>query len=527
VAVAARDRLHRAGDAARLDRIGSYVVDGGRQPSADDAARALDRARRLGFDALLAEHRAAWAERWADADVSIEGDDDLQAAVRFCLFQLMASVADRGEAAVGARGISGSGYRGHVFWDTDVFVLPFLAATHAPAARAILEYRLRRLGAAREVARQLERDGARFAWESAGDGFDVTPHSVRDRSGRLVPIRTGEREEHITADVAWAAACYLDWTADDAFAGGPARELFAATARYWASRIRLDEHGRGHIYGVIGPDEYHEPVDDNAFTNVMARWTLRRALQDPAIAADEGERERWHHLADALVDGYDPATGLYEEFAGFFALEPLIISDLATRPVSAPLLLGAERTAGAQVLKQADVLMLHHLVPDETRPGSLQPNLDFYEPRTAHGSSLSPAIHAALLARTGQLDAAVEWLRRSSRIDLDDIGGSTSGGLHLATMGGVWQTLVMGFAGVRPSADALALDPVLPEQWKALEVRLRFQGSRVRIRIEHGAVEIAADPSVPVALAGRPGRVAATPAGTRLALHRRSGRDET
>jgi len=170
--------------------------------------------------------------------------------------------------------------------------------------------------------------------------------------------------------------------------------------------------------------------------------------------------------------------------------------------------------------------MLHHLVPQETAPGSLRPNLDFYEPRTAHGSSLSPAIHAALFARTGQLDEAVEWLRRSSRIDLDDVGATTSGGLHLATMGGVWQALVMGFAGVRPTRDALALDPVLPDQWEALEIPLRFQGSRVRLRIERDAVEISADPGIPVALAGRPGRVAATPAPTRLPRPQRSGRDD-
>ena len=229
----------------------------------------------------------AWARRWETADVVVEGDPGLQQALRLTLFHLMASVGDHGEAAVGARGLSGPAYRGHVFWDSDVFVLPFLAATHPPAARAMLEYRIRRLPAALEAARRLGRMGARFPWESAADGWDVTPRSAFDQVGRLVRIRTGELEEHIVADVAWATACYLDWTGDGDFEDGPGRDLLVQTARYWASRIRLDREGRGHIYGVIGPDEYHEPVDDNAFTNVMARWNLRRGAE---LAVSDEER---------------------------------------------------------------------------------------------------------------------------------------------------------------------------------------------------------------------------------------------
>jgi trehalose/maltose hydrolase-like predicted phosphorylase len=466
-----------------LDRFGAY------DSNEDRASERLAEISGEGFEPALASHRAAWAKRWEEADVRIQGDDQLQRAVRFTLFHLMASTAESGEAAVGARGLSGPGYRGHVFWDSDVFVLPFLAATHPAAARAMLEYRVARLPAAREAARRLGRQGARFPWESAERGVDVTPASVRDpRTGRLVRIRTGELEEHIVADVAWAAQCYLDWTGDGEFAAGPGRELLAETARYWASRIRLDAAGRGHIYGVIGPDEYHEPVDDNAFTNVMARWNLRRAA---ALGGVEQEQAEWLRLADALVDGFDPVSGLYEQFAGFFRLEPLLIADVAPRrPIAADLLLGAERVQSAQVLKQADVLMLHQLVPDEVEPGSLPVNLDFYEPRTAHGSSLSPAIHATLLARVGRLSEARAALAIAARIDLDDLTGSTASGLHLATMGGLWQALVFGFAGVRPRGETLAVEPKLPPDWDALEVRLRFLGRPIVIRIEHDDVSV-------------------------------------
>jgi trehalose/maltose hydrolase-like predicted phosphorylase len=466
-----------------LDRIGAYRDD-------EAAAQAaLAEAEQTGFERLLREHRETWAQRWEAADILVQGNGGLTRDVRFALFHLMSSVADEGEAAVGARGLTGHAYRGHVFWDSDVFVSPFLAATHPRAARAMLEYRVRRLPAALEMARKLGRRGARFPWESAADGFDVTPASVRDRTGRLVRIRTGELEEHIVADVAWAASTYLDWTGDAAFATGPGRQLLVETARYWASRIRV-ENGRAHIYGVIGPDEYHEPVDDNAFTNVMARWNLRRAAE---LDGDEAERAEWLRLADTLVDGYDEQTGIYEQFAGFFRLEPLVIADVAPRrPIAADLLLGAERVRGAQVLKQPDVLMLHHLLPNEVAPGSLEPNLVFYEPRTAHGSSLSPAIHASLLARAGRFADALAALRIAARIDLDDLTGSTAGGLHLATMGGLWQALVIGFAGVRPRDDGLLVDPRLPSEWHALEVRLCFRGEPLALRIDHGGVSLRA-----------------------------------
>jgi trehalose/maltose hydrolase-like predicted phosphorylase len=269
------------------------------------------------------------------------------------------------------------------------------------------------------------------------------------------------------------------------------------TARWWAARIEPDADGRRHIRGVIGPDEYHENVDDNAYTNVMARWNLKRAADAGGEAVDEHERRHWLELADSIVDGYDSATGIYEQFAGFNALELLLIAKLAPQlPVAADMLLGHARTQTSQVVKQADVLMLHYLVPDEVAAGSLEPNLDFYGPRTAHGSTLSPGVHATLLARAGRLAEALEMLHITARIDLDHISDMAAGGLHLAAMGSVWRTLAFGFAGLRPVGDALAIDPVLAPGWDALEVRVRFRDSRVRVSVHPGAVEASADPAI-------------------------------
>nr|MDQ2897490.1 glycoside hydrolase family 65 protein [Actinomycetota bacterium] len=504
IAAAVRETVSGPAGDRVLDRITAYEGDATGVADERRALRTLTRAQTLGFETLLGEHRHAWAARWENADVRVDGDPELQLAVRLALFHLMASVSSEGDAAVGARGLTGSAYRGHVFWDSDVYVLPFLAATHPAAARAMLEYRIRRLPAAVHAARALGRSGARFAWESATSGEDVTPRSAPGRDGEVQPILTGELEEHIVADVAWAAQHYTDWTGDVAFARGPGRELLVQTARWWASRIELDEDERAHIRGVIGPDEYHERVDDNAYTNVMARWNLRQAAHATADGAVESsERHRWLELADSLIDGYDPQTGLYEQFAGFYTLEPLIVAEIAPhRPVAADQLLGAARTHAAQVVKQADVLMLHYLIPEEVADGSLGPNLLFYEPRTAHGSSLSVGVHATLLARAGRLDPALELLRLTARIDLDDIGQVTAGGVHLAAMGSLWRALSLGFAGLAPDENGLRVDPVAMPGIDALELRLRFRGSRVRVRVTAGTAQISASPPITILVPG-------------------------
>jgi trehalose/maltose hydrolase-like predicted phosphorylase len=500
-------------------RISTFAKATNRLPSSKTAAAVHARAREAGAAALLAEQRATWAQRWADADVEIVGDEELTQGVRLALFHIMGSVPDRGEAGVGARGLTGPAYSGHVFWDADMFVLPVLAGTHPAAARAMLEYRLRRVDAARHAAAAGGRAGARFPWESGHDGYDVTPKSGIDDRGELVTIRTGELEEHITADVAWAAWNLAAWTGSWRFLEGPGRALLTDTARYWVSRVREDAQGRGHIDHVIGPDEYHEDVDDNAFTNQMAAWNLRRAadLVERRGSSDERrEADRWRAVADSIVDGYDADAGRHVQFVGFDALEPLLIGDVGPVPVAADLTLGHQRVSHSQIIKQADVLMLHHAIPPVGPPGTLARDMDHYLPRTAHGSSLSPAIHAGLLARLGRLEEAVSFLEIAQRVDLDDVTGTTAGGLHLATLGGLWQALVTGFAGVRvtgPDDDALVVDPHIPAHWEELRLQLRWHGHAVRLRCRSDAVHVRCSFPIRVRLGGRTAVVVKPPGG--------------
>jgi trehalose/maltose hydrolase-like predicted phosphorylase len=458
----------------------------------------------VGFDRLLAEHRGRWHQRWELARTDISDDPELDTAVKFAEYHLLACANDHDDdAAIGARGLTGPSYNGHVFWDTEVFVVPALAAMAPRSARAALTYRWRRLDAAREQALRRGRSGARFPWESAGDGRDVTPRQATTLHGDVVPILTGDLEEHIVADVAWAVVRYFDWSGDNRFMRSIGVTLLAETARYWESRIEVDADGSGHLRDVIGPDEYHERVDDNAFTNVMAGYNLRVASEHCGRfgGASTAERRHWQDLSERIVDGLDPETGVYEQFEGFDRLAPTLVSSIGTPPLNADVVLGHDVVQASQIIKQPDVLMLHHLIPDDVAPGTLVPNLDRYLPRTAHGSSLSPAVCAGLLARARRTSEAVRWFRLAALLDLDEVtGASTMGGVHLATMGGVWQALTHGFLGLRLTATGLTLDPLVPDEWGTVAHRVQFRNTPITIEAGSDSVCVTAARHVEVGL---------------------------
>lgn len=502
-AVVAIRRHERNGASTRIAAAG---VGPDRRTASARASHAADRALAAGSAALQHAHESAWAGIWDGARIDVEGSAADEQAIGFALFHLLSLDEGSDELAVGARGLTGDAYDGHVFWDADVFVLPVLAATRPAAAAAMLAYRSGRLDEARSRAAAEGRRGARFPWESAASGCDVTPRWARSLDGARVAVTTGDLEIHIASDIAWAVLHHARWTGDPSLPDTGGVALIVETARYLADRIVLDGDARGHLYDITGPDEYHEGVDDNAFTNVMARWHLRAA----ADFVDDGEAARFRRLAGSLVDGFDHRTRRHEQFAGFADLDPLLIAAAAQPPVAADVILGRDLVRRSQVIKQADVVMLHHLVGDALPQGSLEADLEFYLPRTAHGSSLSPAIHASVLARAGRPDEALELLRLALHMDLADQTGTTADGLHLATMGGAWQAIVFGFLGLAvEDGPQLRVDPVLPDDWHRLRVRLQVLGRRVEVGAGHDEVTLTATSALTWTWPGAPEPVSA------------------
>ena len=421
---------------------------------------------------------------------------------------MSAANPDDEHVSIGARALTGDAYLGHVFWDTEIFLLPFYTFTWPAAARALLMYRFHTLPAARAKAARLGYRGALYAWESADTGEEATPPYVIRPDGEVIRIRCGTDEQHISADIAYAVWQYWQVTRDVRFLLDAGAEILLETARFWASRAALEEDGRYHIRGVIGPDEYHEGVDDNAYTNGMARWNIERGLEVAALLERRwperwatlrerldltaAELARWRDVEDRLVTGYDPATGLFEQFAGFFALAPVDLTAFTPRTAPMDVLLGPERTRRSQVIKQADVVMLLALLWDRFPSAVRDANFRYYEPRTGHGSSLSPAIHALVAARLGDIDLANRYFQQAAAIDLDDTMGNAASGIHIATLGGLWQAAVLGFAGLRLEPDGLRFEPHLPDHWQSLRCAARWRGRAVRVEIQRDPLTIRA-----------------------------------
>ncbi len=433
---------------------------------------------------------------WDASDVVIEGDPTAQLAVRYNLFQvLIAAPRHDNRVSVPAKTLSGFGYRGHVFWDTDIFILPFLNHTQPALARNLLCYRYYTLPGARRKAQAAGYQGAMFAWESADSGDEVTPRWVPGQDGDLTRIWCGDIELHITADVAYAVWQYWQGTGDDDWMRRYGAEIILDTAAFWGSRVEWNsDRGRYEISDVIGPDEYHEHVDNNAFTNRMVRWHLETALEvlawlrrtDPerAVALTEQldltpERlAHWNAVCEDIFVPHDPETGLIEQFEGFFSLKEVDLVGYEPRTRSMQALLGGEETNQSQVLKQADVLMLLYLLRDRFDRPTLQANWDYYAPRTdhTHGSSLAPAIHAIMVCELGRPDEAYEHFMRAALVDLENLRGNTADGIHAASAGGVWQAVVFGCGGVRLTDAGPVATPRLPAGWTRLKFRLQHRG---------------------------------------------------
>ena len=456
------------------------------------------------WESALEAHQQAWAREWERCDIQIEGDDEAQLAIRFNLFQLLIAAPRHDHRVnIGAKTLSGFGYRGHSFWDTEIFMLPVFIYTSPQIARNLLDYRYERLPGARLKAQANGFQGAQFPWESADTGEEVTPTWVPHYADRtkLIRIWTGDIEIHISADIAYAAHLYWKATGDDDWFIAKGAELIIDTAKFWASRAEWNQdNGKYEFTDVIGPDEYHDHVDNNFYTNRMAKWNLQTALEvlewlkvHVLAKADELTQrlgltpELLTQWRDVLAHIYLPirSDGLIEQFEGYFQRRDVYLPSLEPREISAQALFGIEGCNETQVLKQPDVLMLQYLLRDEFTDELIRVNYDYYTARTdhTHGSSLGPSIQAIMACEVGEPDDAYEHFIRAVRADLRDVRHNAGDGIHGASAGGTWQAIVFGFGGLRLTPDGWKTEPCLPKHWRRLSFRFMHRGTLQHVEI--------------------------------------------
>jgi alpha,alpha-trehalose phosphorylase len=445
----------------------------------DQVDATLAAARQVGWDGLLDAQRRFLGDMWSRADVVVEGDDELQQALRYALFQVVQAAARAEQRAIPAKGLTGRGYDGHTFWDAETYTLPVLTYTAPLAARDALAWRHSTIGLARDRARVLQLAGAAFPWRTIRG----------EECSAYWPASTAAF--HINADIADAVRRYVRATEDDEFERGAGFELLVETARMWASLGHHDVAGRFHINGVTGPDEYTALVDNNVFTNLMAARNLRAAADvarrhhdraaEFGIARDE--IATWSKAADAMVVPFDEDSGVTQQSEGFTRYRPWDFE--STRPEQYPLLLHFPyyRLYSSRVVKQADLVHAIYLCCDQFDRAQKLLDFDYYEAITVRDSSLSASVQAIVAAEVGHLDLAYAYFRETALIDLHDAAGNVVDGLHLASLSGAWLVAIAGFGGMRDHGDQLAFSPRLVPPLTRLSFRLSFRSRLLEVEV--------------------------------------------
>jgi trehalose/maltose hydrolase-like predicted phosphorylase len=456
------------------------------------------------YEQLLVKHKEAWHKFWQEADVIIEGDEKSQLAMRYNIYQLrINSSAHDDRYSIAAKGLTGFGYRGHIFHDTEIFMLPFFTYTLPDFARNLLLYRYHLLPAARKKAASNGYEGAQYPWESTLDGEETTPSSIiHPETGEVIPVLNGFIEYHISASVAHAVQSYWEVTGDNEFMQNYGAEIVLSTATFWGSRVEKDINGDYEITNVIGPDEWHEHVNNNAFTNYMARQNILDAIKDlhwlqtsaPAKARElvqqlnltDERLQHWQDVIDKLRIPQDPQTKVYEQFDGFFQLEELDQDQFKGRKDSYQGIMGIHAVQKYRIVKQADVLMLLTVLNQNFDLETKRANWDYYYPITDHdyGSSLTPAFHVILACELGLGDAAYKQFVLGGLVDLENLRGNTPEGIHTACSGAVWQAAIFGFAGLKVTDEGYTTNPTWPPDWTRLAFKIRHKGELISIDLK-------------------------------------------
>ncbi|HLQ28813.1 MAG TPA: hypothetical protein VK140_06200 [Ktedonobacteraceae bacterium] len=450
-----------------------------------------------GYEGLFAQQQEAWLDYWRHSDIIIEGDDKAQQAIRYNIYQLRISASSHDSRySIAAKGLTGFGYRGHIFHDTEIFMLPYFTYTHPSIARNLLLYRYHLLPGARAKAKLSGYEGAQYPWESTLDGSEATPESIiHPESGEIIPVLNGSIELHITASIAHGVWQYWNITGDAQFMQDYGVEMLLSTAMFWASRAeKHPEHHDYEINKVIGPDEWHEHVNNNAYTNYMAKWNIQCALNAlnwlqstaPAKARElvqqlnltDTRLDHWRDVIAHMRIPYDQSTGIFEQFDEFFQLAPLNQALYKDRTTSYQALLGMKVVQQHQIIKQADVLMLLIVLDHQFDLKTKRANWDYYYPITDHdyGSSLTPTLHTILACELGFTDVAYQLFMKGALVDVENLRGNTSEGIHDACCGAVWQAVVLGFAGLCLTDDGYTTHPTWPDGWTRLSFTIQHKG---------------------------------------------------
>ncbi len=465
----------------RLVKLLAYhwAADGDPASLAADAQRSLDSSSALGFEELAARQRTALEAVWARADIELEGDPEIQHALRYALFQLHQNSAHAAGHAIPAKGLTGPGYDGHTFWDTEIFLLPVLTYCAPEHVGAALRWRASTLAAARDKAHRLGLRGAAFPWRTI-DGEECSGY-----------LPAGTAAFHINADIAHAVARYIGATDDERFECEAGAPLLVETARLWASLGYHDERrgGRFSIDGVTGPDEYSPLVDNNLYTNVMARANLRAAadiverLGNAAPAVDPAEVATWRRAADAMTIPYDPALGVHLQDEDFARHAPFDFDALA--PGDYPLLLHVPyfQLYRRQVIKQPDLVLAMALRGDSFTAAEKRANFAYYEALTVRDSSLAAGTQAILAAEVGDVQLAYDYLAEATLLDHHDTAHNTADGLHLAALAGGWMAVILGLGGARQHDGHLSFSPRLPKPLSRIAFPFSFQGRHLHVAI--------------------------------------------
>ncbi|CBG88451.1 glycoside hydrolase family 65 protein [Citrobacter rodentium] len=501
------------GQRLTLEKLSWIEWTCGRETSLETWARQgqreLERCATQGYDALLAQSAANWRDWWQRCRVAVDSSDDAdQRALDFALYHLRIMTPAHDErSSIGAKGMTGEGYKGHVFWDTEVFLLPFHLFTEPSIARSLLRYRWHNLPAAREKARRNGWHGALFPWESARSGEEETPEfaAINIRTGLRQKVASAQAEHHLVADIAWAVVAYWQATKDEQFMAREGLALLLETARFWISRA-TEVNGRLEIHDVIGPDEYTEHVNNNAFTNSMAHYNVAQAL-DFARRFGCTDEAFFHRAAHFLAHLWLPQAdeeGVVPQDDTFLTKPVIDLSAYKAKAGKQTILLDYSRAEvnEMQILKQADVVMLTYMLPERFSAAECLANLRFYEPRTIHDSSLSKSIHGIVAARCGDAGQGYRFWREGTLIDLGDDPHSSDDGIHAAATGAIWLGAIQGFGGLSVREGILHLNPALPEAWRQLTFPLRWQGSEMQISLSHQQVRIASSRPVTLCLNG-------------------------